>query len=99
MRGRTHTPFTADDNLHDRYHDLFLDTPACQRWFLDTDLANKAGIELLSRQGWQLYWLGPSKLPDILSAYTDLTGRADLPPLCRWAISNRGGATPTRGRY
>lgn len=75
---------------------VFLDCPAPQKWDLDTGLDGHASIQLLSRRGWQLYVLGPGSLPDIVGAYTELTGRHALPPLwslghqqCRWSYGDQ----------
>lgn len=67
-------------------HGLFLDSPARQRWDLDSELDETGHVQLLSRRGWELYCLGPAKLPDIVAAYTHLTGRPTLPP--RWALGH-----------
>lgn len=71
---------------------IFLDSPAPQIWDLDSGLTESANISLLSRRGWQLYVIGRCSLPEVVSAYTSLTGRADVPPLwalghqqCRWS--------------
>jgi len=68
----------------DASYALFLDSPAPQRWHLDVDLHQKGRIELLSRLGWRLYTLGPASLPQLVAAYTNMTGRTALPPL--WAL-------------
>ncbi|HEY9773863.1 MAG TPA: TIM-barrel domain-containing protein [Planktothrix sp.] len=70
-----------------QYYGIFLDSPGRQRWDLDTDLSGIANIELLSRRGWQLYCLGPTTLPELVAAYTTLTGRAGLPPV--WSIGHQ----------
>lgn len=66
---------------------LFLDSPACQRWDLDESLRGRGSVQLLSRRGWQLHLLGPAPLPDLVRAYTELTGRAALPPL--WSLGHQ----------
>jgi alpha-glucosidase len=66
---------------------LFLDSPAPQRWHLDRELDGAGRIELLSRRGWQLYLLGPAPLPDLVGAFTRLTGRAELPPI--WSLGHQ----------
>ena len=66
---------------------LFLDSPARQRWDLDSGLAGRAGVQLLTRRGWQLYAMGPAPLPKIVEAYTRLTGRSHLPPL--WSLGHQ----------
>lgn len=71
---------------HGQYYGFFLDSPARQKWDLDSELQGRAQIELLSRRGWQLYCLGAAGLSDLVSAYTTLTGRAKLPPL--WALGH-----------
>lgn len=63
---------------------LFLDSPAPQRWHLDCNLDGQGRIELFSRHGWRLYAIGPASLPSIVRVFTNLTGRANLPP--RWAL-------------
>jgi alpha-glucosidase len=74
---------------------LFLDSPAPQRWDLDSSLSGACSIELLSRRGWNLYVVGPGPVSSIVAAYTELTGRAPLPPLwslghqqCRWSYAD-----------
>jgi alpha-glucosidase len=66
---------------------VFLDSPAPQRWHLDRELDGAGRIELLSRRGWQLYLLGPARLPDVVAAFTRLTGRAELPPI--WSLGHQ----------
>jgi alpha-glucosidase len=63
---------------------LFLDCAAPQRWHLDNNLDGKGRIELFSRRGWDLYLIGPTTVPQVVRAYTQLTGRTKLPP--RWAL-------------
>jgi alpha-glucosidase len=70
---------SGEDNIG-----LFLDSPAPQRWHLDSDLNGKGRVELFSRRGWRLYVIGSTSLPSIVRAFTSLTGRASLPP--RWAL-------------
>ncbi|HEY9717391.1 MAG TPA: TIM-barrel domain-containing protein, partial [Trichormus sp.] len=81
---------------HGQCYGFFLDSPGRQKWDLDSELEGRAHIELLSRRGWQLYCFGPTNLPDLVSAYTMLTGRAKLPPLwslghhqCRWSYPDQ----------
>jgi alpha-glucosidase len=81
---------------HGQCYGIFLDSPGRQKWDLDSELEGRAHIELLSRRGWQLYCFGPTALPDLVSAYTMLTGRAKLPPLwslghqqCRWSYPDQ----------
>lgn len=74
-------------NQKDQCWALFLDSPARQKWFLDEELECLAGIQLLSRRGFQLYSFGPCSLPDLLAAYTTLTGRGKLPPL--WSLGHQ----------
>ena len=69
-----------------RYHGVFLDSPARQRWSLDVELAESASVELLSRRGWTLYMFSNASLPDLLAAYTALTGRSKLPPT--WSLGH-----------
>ncbi|HEY9677411.1 MAG TPA: TIM-barrel domain-containing protein [Drouetiella sp.] len=80
----------------DKFIGLFLDSPARQRWDLDIDLNNKASIELLSRRGWQMYFIGPTTMPNVVRAYSTLTGRSKMPPLwalghqqCRWSYPDQ----------
>lgn len=82
-------PFLIVKDLrhHHQCYGLFLDSPARQRWELDYELTGHARIELLSRRGWQLYCMGPAPLPDMLAAYTKLTGRSKLPPL--WSLGHQ----------
>lgn len=67
-----------------RYYGVFLDSPAWQKWNLDMDLDETAKIDLLSRRGWTLFMFVAETLPDLLAAYTTLTGRSNLPP--DWAL-------------
>lgn len=69
-----------------QYHGIFLDSPARQQWSLDIDLDETAGVELLSRRGWTAYIFSSCSLPDLLAAYTSLTGRGKLPP--QWALGH-----------
>ncbi len=71
----------------EQYYGIFLDSPARQRWSLDVELDGNASIELLSRRGWTVYMFAESSLPDLLAAYTSLTGRSDLPPT--WALGHQ----------
>lgn len=66
---------------------LFLDSPAPQRWDLGSDLGETLRVTLLSRRGWQLTCLGPAPLPDVVAAFTRLTGRTALPP--RWSLGHQ----------
>ena len=66
---------------------LFLDSPARQRWDLDSGLTGVASVELLSRRGWQLYCFGPGSLSQITAAFTRLTGRSKMPPL--WSLGHQ----------
>lgn len=65
---------------------LFLDSAAPQKWDLDSELNERGNIALLSRRGWQLFLIGPASTPDLVSAYTTLTGRAHQPQ--RWALGH-----------
>lgn len=82
------------------YSAIFLDSSAPQRWDLDADLTALGGIELFTRRGWQLYVLGSASLPEIVAAYTELTGRGCMPPLwalghqqCRWSYPDEATVT------
>ena len=66
---------------------LFLDSPAPQRWNLGSDLGTLGRVELLSRRGFCLYVFGPTTLPDVVAAFTTLTGRTPLPP--RWSLGHQ----------
>ncbi len=70
----------------DQSHAIFLDSPAPQIWELDTEFQQIGRISLLSRRGWRLYILGPASAPNLVAAYTTLTGRATQPP--RWALGH-----------
>lgn len=66
---------------------VFLDSPAVQRWDLDSDLSESAGVELLTRRGWRAYFIGEGTLPEVVAAFTTLTGRHALPPL--WSLGHQ----------
>ncbi len=66
---------------------LFLDSPAPQKWSLGNDLSDHARVELLTRRGFQLYVFGLTTLPEIVCAFTELTGRTELPP--RWSLGHQ----------
>ncbi len=70
-----------------QWHAAFLDSPACQKWDLDSGLSGEALVTLLSRRGWQLYLFGQAPLKDLVAAYTVLTGRSKLPP--HWALGHQ----------
>lgn len=70
-----------------QWHAAFLDSPACQKWDLDSSMSGEALVTLLSRRGWQLYLFGQSPLKDLVAAYTVLTGRSKLPP--HWALGHQ----------
>lgn len=72
---------------HGRYQGFFLDSPARQRWSLDAELDGEGSIELLSRRGFTLYAFDECSLPDLLAAFTSLTGRTKLPP--NWALGHQ----------
>jgi alpha-glucosidase len=76
----------------DQSYGFFLDSPAPQRWDLDSELSCEGKIELFTRQGWSLSVFGPAPLPGILNSFTAVTGKAKMPPLwslghqqCRWS--------------
>ena len=73
-------------DLGDSSVGVFLDSPAPQRWDLDTELSGAGRIQLLTRRGFELYTLGPASVPRIVRAYTALTGRAALPPV--WSLGH-----------
>ncbi len=66
---------------------IFLDSPAPQQWDLDSELTGKASVRLLTRRAWSVYWFAQSPLPDIVAAYTQLTGRCTLPP--SWSLGHQ----------
>lgn len=66
---------------------LLLDSPAPQIWDLDKELDGKVRIELFSRRGFTLYAFAPATLPDLVKAYTELTGRVSQPP--RWSLGHQ----------
>lgn len=72
---------------HQRCYGIFLDSPARQRWLLDTEMNGSASVELLSRRGWQLYLFSQGSLSDVVHAYTTLTGRSKLPPV--WSLGHQ----------
>lgn len=61
-------------------HALFVDSPAPQRWDLDSRLDERGSVEIFTRRGVSIYLLGPAPLPQLVAAYTLLTGRTPLPP-------------------
>lgn len=76
----------ADDET-DSYTGIFVDSPAPQRYDLDSELTGEGKIELFTRRGFNLYVFGPTTLPQLIQAFTQLTGRAALPPL--WALGHQ----------
>lgn len=66
---------------------LFLDSPGRQKWNLDEELCERGSVELLSRRGWRLFILGPAPVPKLVEAFSELTGRAALPPL--WSLGHQ----------
>ncbi len=66
---------------------VFLDSPAPQRWDLDSDRSGIVRVRLLTRRPWCLYWFERSSLPKLVAAYTQLTGRCQLPPL--WSLGHQ----------
>lgn len=72
---------------------LFVDSPAPQRWNLDSRLEERAKVELHTRRGFSLYLAGPAPLAELVRLYTCITGRTPLPP--RWAL----GHQPSRWSY
>lgn len=80
-------PFLVIANRHrNQYHGIFLDSPAWQSWSLDQELNNRGVVDLLSRRGWSLYVMEADCLPDLIAAYTALTGRSKIPP--DWALGH-----------
>jgi alpha-glucosidase len=66
---------------------LFLDSPAPQRWDLDSRLDEHGKIEVHTRRGFRIYVAGPAPLPELARLYTELTGRTPLPP--RWSLGHQ----------
>jgi alpha-glucosidase len=66
---------------------IFLDSPAPQRWDLDSKLNEQGRIEVHTRRGFRLYVAGPAPLPSLLKLYTEMTGRVPLPP--RWSLGHQ----------
>jgi alpha-glucosidase len=78
------------------YSGIWVDSPAPQRWDLDTELNGTAKIELFTRLGFNIYVFAPTTLADLVCAFTALTGRSALPPLwslghqqCRWSYPDQ----------
>lgn len=76
----------------DNSYGLLVDSPAPQRWDLDSELGEEGKIELFTREGFELYLFGPAPIQSVLKAYCGLTGTAKMPPLwslghqqCRWS--------------
>lgn len=59
---------------------LFVDSPAPQRWDLDSHLDERGKVEVFTRRGLSVYVIGPAPLRTLVAAYTHLTGRTPLPP-------------------
>jgi alpha-glucosidase len=83
------------ENNGNSCHGIFIDSPAPQIWDLDAELAEVGQVKLLSRRGWTLYMMGSGSLPEIVGAFTQLTGRTPMPPLwalghqqCRWSYAD-----------
>ncbi len=71
----------------DAAYGVFLDSPAPQHWDLDSAHNGDISLTLLSRRAFSLYWFEGSSLPKIVAAYTQLTGRCNLPP--RWSLGHQ----------
>jgi len=72
---------------HGKAYGLFLDSPAAQVWDLDSERKGSASVQLLSRRGFSFYWFEYSSLPEVVAAFTTLTGRCPLPP--RWSLGHQ----------
>jgi alpha-glucosidase len=70
-----------------KYTGIFVDSPAPQRWDLDTEMISQGKIELFTRRGFYLYTFAATSLPQLIQAFTRLTGRAPLPP--RWSLGHQ----------
>lgn len=69
-----------------RSYGVFLDSSAPQQWNLDADLREIGSVGLLTRRGWRLFILGPASTPNLVAAFTTMTGRAIQPP--RWSLGH-----------
>ncbi len=92
-----------------KFTGIFLDSPAPQRYDLDSEMSGLGKIELFSRRGFSLYVFAATTLANLVQAFTTLTGRSSLPPLwslghqqCRWSYPDeetiRGLAKEFRSR-
>jgi alpha-glucosidase len=92
-----------------KYTGIFVDSPAPQRYDLDSEMSGVGKIELFSRRGFSLYVFAATTLAKLVEAFTTLTGRSSLPPLwalghqqCRWSYPDeetiRGLAKEFRAR-
>jgi alpha-glucosidase len=70
-----------------KYTGIFVDSPAPQRWDLDTEMISQGKIELFTRRGFYLYTFETCSLAELVRAFTGLTGRAPLPP--RWSLGHQ----------
>ena len=68
----------------DKYWGLYIDSSAPSRFDLDSELTGEALIEIFTTRGFRLYFFELNSLPNLISAFTSLVGRAKLPPL--WAL-------------
>jgi alpha-glucosidase len=71
----------------ERFSGIFIDSPAPQKWDLDSLLTGNANVKIFTRRGWQMYVFDSTDLPSLIGAYTALTGRSDLPPL--WSLGHQ----------
>lgn len=76
-------PFLAVLDAESAYG-VFVDSPALQRWDLDSSRNGRVHVKLLSRRAFSIYWFVGAALPSIVAAFTRLTGRCPLPP--RWSL-------------
>jgi len=77
---------------------LFVDSPAPQRWELARARDARAKLDIYSRRGFGLYALGPASLPEIVAAYTKLTGRTPAPPRFSLGHQQSRWSYPTESR-
>lgn len=66
---------------------IFVDSPAPQRYDLDSEMIASGKIELFTRRGFSLYVFEKTSLPKLVAAFTALTGRSQLPPL--WSLGHQ----------
>jgi len=78
-------PFLIVHN-NDSTSGIFIDSPAPQRWDLDSELDGIARIEILTQRPWSMYFFEGNGVAQITKMFSELTGRTPLPP--RWALGH-----------